>query len=83
MPTMTSCYAKYSQVVYGGLRWLGSTNSRVIQLIRSTSYGPHSYHNIFVWCDKRGTSAPYKPFSNKRKSLFETSLGGLGKPSSR
>ena len=33
--------------------------------------------------DKRETSTPYKLFSNRKKSLFETSQGGLGKSSSK
>ena len=41
-------------------------------------YGRHSYHIIFVRGDKRGISAPYRLFSNKKKSLFETLQGGSG-----
>ena len=41
------------------------------------------YRCIFVRCDKRGTSASYRLFSSRNKSLFKTSQGGSGKPSSR
>ena len=43
------------------------------------NYGRHSYHSIFVRYDKRGTSAPYRLFSRRKKSLFETSQGGSAK----
>ena len=49
----------------------------------SMNYEWNSYRSIFVRCNKRGTSSPYRLFSCKKKSIFETSPRGLGKSSSR
>ena len=41
------------------------------------------YHSISTRCHKKETSAPYKPFSNRKKSQYVTSQGGSSKSSSK
>ena len=72
------CKVFQANLLGSGLAWFHKLSRYSINLFYKLWL--HSYHNISTRCDKRKTSDPYKPFSNKKKNQSMTSQGGLGKP---